>query len=400
FAAEIELPIMVHLSKMDRERADFGRAVGSLQKSFGRTILPIHLAIGSEAGFTGLVDLVQNRAYRYTRDGNGKAEPTDIPSEVAAEAAALRAQLVEAVAETDDLLMEGFFEQGTLSQTDLESGLKQAVRRRQLFPLVLGAEGHGIGPSALLDAVVDLLPSPAARTGFPAVNLGGDALELAADPAAPVAALVWKTLSDPFSGKISLLRVVSGTLRSDTSAYNPRAEETERLGHLMTLQGKTGTNVPQIIAGDIGGVAKLKFTASGDTLCAKERPLRIAWITVPEPAMSFAVEPKSKGDEEKIGEALTRLMDEDLTLKAGRDADTHDHLLSGTGQLHIEIAVAKLKHRSHVVVILHPPKVPYRETIAKAADGHGRHKKQSGGRGQVADCKIKMEPLPRGEDFK
>ncbi|HXO20412.1 MAG TPA: elongation factor G [Thermoanaerobaculia bacterium] len=400
FAAEIELPIMVHLSKMDRERADFGRAVGSLQKSFGRTILPIHLPIGSEAGFTGLVDLVQNRAYRYTRDGNGKAEPTDIPSEVAAEAAALRAQLVEAVAETDDLLMEGFFEQGTLSQTDLESGLKQAVRRRQLFPLVLGAEGHGIGPSALLDAVVDLLPSPAARTGFPAVNLGGDALELAADPAAPVAALVWKTLSDPFSGKISLLRVVSGTLRSDTSAYNPRAEETERLGHLMTLQGKTGTNVPQIIAGDIGGVAKLKFTASGDTLCAKERPLRIAWITVPEPAMSFAVEPKSKGDEEKIGEALTRLMDEDLTLKAGRDADTHDHLLSGTGQLHIEIAVAKLKHRSHVEVILHPPKVPYRETIAKAADGHGRHKKQSGGRGQFADCKIKMEPLPRGEDFK
>jgi elongation factor G len=398
FAAEIEQPVVFHMTKMDRERADFERTLAALQKSFGRGVLPVHLPIGTEAGFAGVVDLVRNQAYRYTRDGNGRAEPSEVPAELAEAASAARAQLVEAVAETDDLLMEGFFEQGSLSQEDLESGLRQAVRRRQLFPVTLGAAAHGIGPSALLDALLAMAPSPADR-GFPAENLGGEALELAADPAAPVAALVFKTLSDPFSGKISILRVVSGTLRSDSTVYNSRAEETERLGHLLALQGKAGTAVPQLVAGDLGGVAKLKASVSGDTLCAKERPVKLAWVTVPEPAMAFAVEPKSKGDEEKIGEALHRLMDEDLSLRIGRDPDTHEYLLSGTGQLHIEIAVSKLKHRSHVEVILHQPKVPYRETIAKPAEGHGRHKKQTGGRGQFADCKIKIEPMERGEDF-
>ncbi|HTQ80974.1 MAG TPA: elongation factor G, partial [Thermoanaerobaculia bacterium] len=403
FAEEIGQPVLLHLSKMDRERADFGRAIEGLQKSFGRGVLPIHMPLGSEASFTGIIDLVQGRIYNYTRDGNGKVEssdlPSDLPDDVKAESGRLRAQLIEAVAETDDKLMEGFFETGNLAQEDLEAGLRRAIAKRQIFPVVVGAEGHGIGSSALLDTLVSLLPSPADREGFPATNLGGEAISLAADPAAPVAALVFKTLSDPFSGKISILRIVSGTLRSDSTAYNSRAEENERLGHLLELQGKTGTGVQSLIAGDIGGVAKLKATRSGDTLGAKERPVKINWITVPEPAMAFAVEPKSKGDEEKIGEALSRLMDEDLNLKAGRDPDTHEHLLSGTGQLHIEVAIAKLKHRSHVEVILHPPKVPYRETIAKPAEGHGRHKKQTGGRGQFADCKIIMEPLERGGDF-
>jgi elongation factor G len=403
YAEEIGLPVMIHLSKMDRERADFGRAIEGLQKSFGRGVLPIQVPVGSEAGFLGVIDLVQGKIYRFTRDGNGKAEPADLPAdaadEVKAEAGRLRAQLVEAVAETDDKLMEGFFENGTLEQADLEAGLRRAIARRQLFPVVVGAEGHGIGSASLLDAMVALLPSPADREGFPATDMGGEPLTLTADPAAPVAALVLKTLSDPFSGKISILRVVSGTLHSDSPAYNSRTEESERLGHLLELQGKTGAHVETLIAGDIGGVAKLKATHSGDTLCTKERPVQIGWIEVPEPAMAFAVEPKSKVDEEKIGEALVRLMDEDLNLKASRDPDTHEHLLSGTGQLHIEIAVAKLKHRSHVEVILHPPKVPYRETIAKTAEGHGRHKKQTGGRGQFADCKIKMEPLERGGDF-
>jgi elongation factor G len=388
YAEEIGLPVMIHLSKMDRERADFSRALEGLQKRFGRAVLPVQVPIGSEA--------------RFTRDGNGKAEPSDLPSDLNAElteAGHLRAQLVEAVAETDDKLMEGFFESGNLEHNDLVSGLRRAIARRQIIPVVVGAEGHGIGSSSLLDAMVALLPSPADRAEFPATNVGGEPLSLSADPAAPVAALAFKTLSDPFSGKISILRVVSGTLRSDSTAYNPRTEENERLGHLLALQGKTGSGVQNLIAGDIGGVAKLKSTHSGDTLCAKERPVKLAWIPVPEPAMAFAVEPKSKGDEEKIGEALARLMDEDLELRVGRDADTHEYLLSGTGQLHIEIAVAKLKHRSHVEVILHPPKVPYRETIAKVAEGHGRHKKQTGGRGQFADCKIKMEPLARGGDF-
>jgi elongation factor G len=399
FAAEIAQPLMISLTKMDRERADFGRALEGLQKRFGRGVLPVQIPIGQEHDFTGVIDLVTQRAYRFTHDGNGTATPAEVPAELAGEVETHRGRLIEAVAETDDDLMEGFFEQGTLSQEDLEKGLRRAVASRQIFPVTLSSGSHGIGPSALLDAFLSLLPSPADRAPFPAQNLGGDEAPLTADPAGPLAALVFKTLSDPFTGKISILRAVSGTLSSDTTAYNSRAEETERLGHLMILQGKQGTNVPQLVAGDIGGVAKLKVTATGDTLCAKDRPVKLAWIHVAEPAMAFAIEPKSKGDEEKIGEALSRIMDEDIGLRAGRDAETHQHLLSGNGQLHIEIAVAKIKHRYHVDVLLHPPKVPYRETILKPADGHGRHKKQTGGRGQFADCKIKVEPLPRGEDF-
>jgi elongation factor G len=410
-AAEIELPVMLHLTKMDRERADFDRAVDTLQKSFGRTVLPVQLPIGSEHGFSGVVDLVRQKAYRFTRDGNGKAAAADLAAEAAAAGASdplaalaseieqARARLVEAVAETDDRLMEVYFEQGTLTQEDFEAGLRRAIARRQIYPLTLSAGGHGIGPAALLDALVTYLPSPLDRPPFPATNLGGEPVELAADPAGPLAALVFKTLSDPFTGKVSMLRVVSGTLNSDSTVYNSRTEDNERLGNLMALQGKTGAAVAHLIAGDIGGVAKLKAPATGDTLTSRERPLRLAWIEVAEPAMAFAVEPRAKGDEEKIGVALTRLMEEDLSLRAGRDAESHEHLLSGASQQHIEIAVAKLRHRYKVDVILHPPKVHYRETIQRPAEGHGRHKKQTGGHGQFADCKIAIEPLPRGEEF-
>jgi elongation factor G len=401
-AAEIGLPVMLNLTKMDRERADFDRALGSVQRAFGRSVLPVQLPIGSEQGFAGVVDLVRQKVYRFTRDGNGKAAPTDLEAETEqsrAVAEEARGRLIEAVAETDDRLMEIFFEQGSLTQDDLEAGLRRAIARRQIFPLTLSAGAHGIGPSALLDALVAYLPSPADRTPFPAANVGGEPVELTGDPAGPLAALVFKTLSDPFTGKISILRVVSGTLPSDSTVYNSRTEENERLGNLLALQGKSGTAVPRLIAGDVGGVAKLKATATGDTLTSRERPLRAGWIEIAEPAMAFAVEPKAKGDEEKIGEALARLMEEDLSLRAGRDAESHEHLLSGASQQHIEIAVAKLRHRYHVDVILHPPKVHYRETIQRPAEGHGRHKKQTGGRGQFADCKIAIEPLPRGEEF-
>jgi elongation factor G len=398
-AAELELPTLICLTKMDRERADFDRTLEGLHKRFGRAVLPVQIPIGQEAGFTGVVDLVAQKAYQFTRDGNGKATPTDIPAGLADAVETHRSRLVEAVAETDDKLMEGFFETGTISQEDLVAGLRRAVARRQIFPLTLSSGGHGVGPTALLDTILSLVPSPAERTAFPAQTVGGEEITLGGDPAGPLAVLVFKTLSDPFTGKISLLRAVSGTLHGDAPAWNSRAEEAERLGHLMHVEGKQGGNVQHLIAGDIGGVAKLKATVTGDTLCAKEKPIKLGWIKVAEPAMAFAVEPKSKGDEEKIGDALHRLMDEDIALHAGRDPESHDHLVSGNGQLHIEIAVAKLHHRYHVDVLLHPPKVPYRETILKVADGHGRHKKQSGGRGQFADCKIKVEPLPRGEDF-
>jgi len=397
-AERMGLPVHFHLTKMDRERADFERAVEALEERFGRTVLPIQVPIGKEQGFEGVVDLVHQKAYRYEKDGNGKAEASEIPSEVAETVATWRERLMEAVAESDMELVEKYLEEGEISQEELETGLHKAIHDRELFPLTLGSDLHMIGASALLEAIVELLPSPAERT-FPGTNLGGEEQELEADPSAPVAALVFKTTSDPFSGKLSLLRVVSGTLSSDATAWNSRLEDTVKVGSLQHVEGKSGDGVDALIAGDIGAVAKLKNTSTGDTLSAKERPVKLAWIKMPEPAMAFAVEPESKTDEEKIGEALQRLMDEDPTLHVSRDPDTHEYLLSGAGQLHIEIAVAKLKERYKVNVVLHPPKVPYRETIRKAADGHGRHKKQSGGRGQFADCRIKMEPLPRGGDF-
>jgi elongation factor G len=397
-ATDMKLPVLLHLTKMDRERADFERAVEALQQRFGREVLPLQVPIGAEARFEGVVDLVRGRAIRFERDGDGKGKEGDVPAELAAQVAAWRDKLVEAVAESDLELMERYLEQGEMSQEELEKGLAKAVRERLLYPVTMGSDLHGIGPSALLDAIVSVLPSPADRR-FPATDLGGNEVELLADRDAPMAALVFKTFSDPFTGKISMIRVVSGHLDSDSTAWNSRLEDSGKIGHLMHVEGKQGTPVPELMAGDIGGVAKLKNTATGDSLTAKERPLNVAWIDVPEPAMSFAIEPEAKADEDKIGEAIQRLIDEDVTLKVSRDADTHEYLLSGTGQLHIEISVAKLKERYKVNVVLHPPKVPYRETILKAADGHGRHKKQTGGRGQFADCRIKMEPLDRGGDY-
>ncbi len=399
YAEEIGLPVIFALSKMDRERASLERSLDSLRKQFGREVHPVQLPIGSEASFSGVIDLVHRKAVLFSRDGDGKGKVGEIPTDLVGEAEEWRTKLMEAVAETNDALLEQFFESGEIPQADLEAGLRRAILERRIFPVTLTSGLHGIGPSALLDFINDFAPSPTSRGGFPATNVGGEALTVKADAKEPAAAIVWKTLSDPFSGKISLLRVTSGTLPADHPAWSSRLEDSVKLGHLMVMQGKTGTAVPSLVAGDIGGVAKLKDVATGDTLTAKERPLKLAWIEIPESAISFAIEPKSKGDEEKISEALHRLMDEDLSLAAGRDPQTHEQLISGTSQLHVETVVAKLKHRYKVEVILHPPKVPYRETITKAADGHGRHKKQSGGRGQFADCKIKIEPLPRGEEF-
>ncbi len=398
YAAEIEQPIIFHLNKMDRERADLDRALESLTKTFGRQVLPVQLPIGAEKDFSGVVDLIAGKAYRFERDGNGKGKATEIPAELAAAAESARVRLVEAVAESDETLLEKFFEEGTLETGDLVRGLRAAVARRKLFPVTLGSSAHSIGTSSLLDFLIDFGPAPADRV-HPAHRIDGAELGLAAEPDAPVAALVFKTLNDPFTGRLTLLRVLRGTLVNDAQVWNLRVEETEKAHGLLHVQGKQGTATPRLIAGDIGGVPKLKGTQTGDTLAAKDQPLRAAWIHVPDPAMSFAIEPKSKGDEEKIGDALARLIEEDPSLRAGRDPQTNEFLLSGSGQLHVEIALARMKRRSNVEVILHPPKVPYRETISRAADGHGRHKKQSGGRGQFADCKIKIEPLSRGAEF-
>jgi elongation factor G len=399
FAKRLELPVMVHLTKMDRDRASFDHSVESLQDHFGREVVPIQLPLGEEAGFTGVVDLLSEKAYTFEKDGDGKARVSDIPEEMLDQVAEKRNELIEIVAESNDDLMEAFFEAGTLSGDQLVEGLRAAVALRKIFPITMSSTLHGIGNQILLDSVVALGPSPEDRGTFPTVNIAGEEGFIETGTDGTPAALVFKTISDPYSGKISFFRVVSGVLKSDTTGWNSTKEDSERLGHLGTMQGKTTEMVSELVAGDIGGVAKLKLTSTGDTLAAKDDPVRLAWISIPEPAISFAIEPKSQGDEDKIGEALHRVMEEDPTIGSGRDAETGEFLISGAGQLHVEITVAKLKNRFGVDVILHPPKVPYREAIRRPADGHGRHKKQSGGRGQFADCRIKLEPLARGEDF-
>jgi elongation factor G len=397
-ATELGMPVVFHLNKMDRERASLERCLESLQRTFGRQVIPVQLPIGEEKEFTGVVDLVALKAFRFERDGNGRAKEGPVPEEMADAVDAGRTRLVEAVAEADEALLEHFFEEGSLTVEELRKGLQKAILERKIFPVTLGSAAHLIGTSALLDFLVDFAPSPAEHP-LPARRIDGTPVMIAADPNGPVMALVFKTLNDPFTGRLSILRVLSGTLGNDAQLWNVRAEENEKAHGLLHLQGKQGSATPKLIAGDIGGVPKLRLAQTGDTLAAKEQAIRADWTPPAEPSMSFAIEPKSKGDEEKIGDALHRLIEEDPSLRAGRDPQTHEFLLSGSGQLHVEITLARMKRRSNVEVILHPPKVPYRETINKPADGHGRHKKQSGGRGQFADCKIRIEPLSRGGDF-
>ena len=396
FTGNWDIPTVFHINKLDRENADLDRTVEALGNELGRNIMPIQIPIGKEESFEGIVDLIGEKAYLFTKDGDGKAQATDIPADLADAVEEWRNKLIEAVAESDDDLMEQYFEEGTLSTEDLQKGLKNAILRRSVFPITIGSALHGIGSSTFLDTVIDLFPSPADMPQFPAFDLGGEAVEIKGGTAS---ALVFKTINDPFSGKITLLRVVSGELTGDSVLWNSRAEESEKLGNVMHMQGKQGTNAAKLVPGDIGGLVKLKHTLTGDTLCSKEQPIRLGWITLRPPSISFAIEPKAKGDEEKISDAMHKLIEEDLGLKAGRDAQTGEFLLSGADQLHVEIAIAKLSQRYKVEVVLHQPKVPYRETLRRPAEGHGRHKKQTGGRGQFADCKIMVEPLESGGDF-
>ena len=339
------------------------------------------------------------KANIYDAAGSGKYETTDIPANLKSEADEWREKLIEKVAEGDDTLMEKFFEQGGLSQEDLLDGLKREVAHHQIYPVLCASASHNIGGHAILDAFVALLPSPEEVKTVDGKNPKGEKITFDRRPEAFPAALVFKTFSDPFSGRVSLFRVYSGTMQSDHSYWNTSREHEERLGKLQVLQGKQQLPVPELRAGDIGAVAKLKDTFTGDTIAAKDHQIALDHLHYPEPAIAFAIEPKARGDEDKLGSAIGRIIEEDPTIKFARDEHTKEFLISGQGQLHVEIVVAKLKKKYNVDVVLHPPKVPYRETITKPADAHGRHKKQSGGHGQFADCKITVEPLPRGADF-
>jgi elongation factor G len=396
-AAALNLPRLIVVNRLERDRASLDRTLESLHRDCAREIVPIQLPLGEERGFTGVVDLIRMKALTSAADSGAMTEG-EIPTALAERAAQAREQLIEMVAEADENLMEVFFAEGTLTQEQLVSGLRAATVAGRLFPLVCTSGLHVIGIPPLLESVVSYVPSPAERE-FPAVAKDGTEATVKASESGSSMAFVWKTIADPFAGRITMLRVVSGTLKSDSTVQNLRSDSPERLGHLLALQGKTQTHVPELKAGDLGAVAKLKDTRTNDVLGDKSSAIRFADIKFPEPVLSYAIEPKSRGDEDKISTAMQRLREEDPTIGYSRDPQTHELLLSGQGQVHIEVTVAKLKRRFGVEVNLKPPRIPYRETIMASTEAHGRHKKQTGGHGQFGDCKIRVEPLPRGSNF-
>jgi elongation factor G len=397
-ADELALPRIVVLNRLDRERASLERSLQSLHEACNRTVIPIQLPIGEEKSFRGVVDLVSRKAFIFQTDESGTFTTGEVPADMKGAVDAAREGLVEMVAEADEKLMERFFEAGTLTDQELVTGLRSATIAGTIFPLVCVSGLLNIGVQPLLDAIGAYLPSPAERPFKGTAKDGADVARAASDKD-PAAAFVWKTIADPFAGRITMFRVVSGTLKSDSTVHNKTKDAPERLGNLMLLQGKTQTSVPEIKAGDLGAVAKLKDTLTNDTLGDKADPVTFPAITFPEPVLSYAIEPKTRGDEDKISTSMHRLEEEDPSIRYSRDPQTKELLLSGQGQLHIEVTVAKLKRRFGVDVNLKPPRIPYRETIKASTEAHGRHKKQTGGHGQFGDCKIRVEPMARGTDF-
>ncbi len=401
YCQEYQVPRIFVINKLDRENASFERTMESILERFDRRAVLIQIPVGAEAGFEGVVDLITMKSHRYAKDGSGQVQTGDVPDELAGMAKEYHAKLVEMVAESDDALMEIFFESGEIPHDKMVAGLHKAFIERKIFPVVLASATKTIGTRSILDAAVELMPASSERAPREGTVPGSDKTEarrpLSSDP---VSAFVFKTIADPYAGRLSIFRVVSGTLRGDTSVQNVGRGVSERLGTVNLLQGKQLVPVPELRAGDLGVVAKLKETKTSDTLADPTHPVQFPPITFPEPAISFAIEPKSKGDEDKISTALSRLMEEDPVLRVNRDSRTHEMLVSGNGQVHVEVAIAKMKRKFGVEAILRQPKVPYLETIKRKVPAvQGRHKKQTGGRGQFGDCWIEMEPLPRGAGF-
>ncbi|MBC7363123.1 MAG: elongation factor G [Candidatus Aminicenantes bacterium] len=395
---ELGLPRMIVVNKLDRENASFSRAVNEIQQFFGRQAIPVQIPFGEEKNFSGVVDLIKKKAYLFEKDESGKFQEMEVPAELKEEVESRYIELVEMVAETDDKLMEKYFEQGQLSSEELLVGLKKSVIHHQIFPIFAASALMNIGTQMILDGIVDFMPSPLDRGKIKA-RVQGQENELELSPDRPFAALVFKTISDPYTGRISLMRVFSGKVGPDATVTNTTKDTDEKLGGLFFLQGKEQIPAGQAKAGDIVATAKLKTTLTGDTLCAKGAEIEFEPIKFPEPSISFAIEPKTRADEDKISQATHRITEEDPTIRIERDPETNQLLISGNGELHVRIITEKLKKRYNVDVELKPPKIPYRETIKGRSDVQGKYKKQTGGRGQYGDVKIKMEPLPRGKDF-
>ena len=373
FAGEFELPRIVVINKLDRDNSSFQRALNSLNEAFGREVVPVQIPIGREKDFRGVVDLVKNKAYIMPWDDKGDYTVEEIPPDLQDEVESRREALIEMVAESDDALMEKFFDEGTLSAQEIREGLAVSIRKGLIYPVFCAAFSHNIGTQAILDAVTDLCPDPLSRRPIPAIDkASSEETTWEIQPDGKPAGFVFKTFADPFAGRINLVKVYSGTFKSDTVLKNLSKGTDERLGTLQAIQGKSHDAVSEVHTGDICGVLKLKETATGDTLGDPSLKIEFARIHYPEPSISFAIEPASRGDEDKIGSAVSRIMEEDPSLRFTRDPQTKEFLLSGSGQIHIEVSVAKLKKKYGVEVLLKTPKVPYRETITGTADVQGR----------------------------
>jgi elongation factor G len=379
-AEEADLSRVVFVNMLDRERADFFRVLNALREQLSDKCVAVHIPIGAEHELQGIVDLLHMQAYM---DPGGEREggPTEIPADMQAQVNEYREKLLDAVVETDEGLMERYLDGQELGAEEVAKALKDAVTRGDVFPVACGVASKNLGTTALLDLLVEGVPSPARKGAPVAVDGGG------------TAAFVFKTIADPFAGRINVFRVLNGTIKSDAHVVNARSHAKERFGQLLELQGKEHAQVADLGEGDIGAVAKLKETQTGDVLVDAEREVELPQIGFPEPVMSFAITPKSKGDEEKMAAGLRRLGEEDPTIQMRRDPQTGEQLLTGLSQMHVEVAVDRLKNRFNVEVDLHQPRVPYLETIRKESRAQGRYKKQTGGRGQFGDCVIRLEPL-------
>ena len=398
FAEEFELPRAIVINKLDRERSSFERALASVQEIFGRLAVPIQLPIGAEKDFQGVVDLIRMKAYTYTSDGDGKGKEGDIPANLADAAQKGHEALVEMVAEGNDALMEEFFDKGTLAPEQMQEGLRQAIRERRIYPVLCASGLHNTGTDLLLNFIVENFPSATDR-GAVSGKVNDQDVQRAMKDTEPASAFVFKTAADPFAGRVTYFKVISGVVKNDANLVNARTGSAERLAHIGCLMGKTLQPATELRAGDIGAVAKLKETLTGDTLCDKSSLISYPAVQLPEPSIAFAISAKSRQDEDRLSNAIQRILEEDQSLRFYRDPQTKEFLLAGSGQQHVEVIVSRLKKRYGVDVELKAPKIPYRETIRGKADVQGRHKKQTGGHGQFGDCWIKMEPLPRGAKF-
>jgi len=399
-AAELDIARMLFVNMLDRERADFFRTLEQLKRAFGQHVVATEIPIGSEHEVSGVIDLVDMKAFRQDSPARGGWTEIPIPEESAALAQEYREKLMDEVCEVSDTLMERYLDGGEISHQEIVDALKEGTNHGKIFPVVCGVATANLGTTRLLDAIVEDLPSPVKHG-----SLQVGEVELKADESEPLFAYVFKTRADPFAGRINLMRIYQGVMRADSQALNTRAHVKERIGQLLVFAGKEVEHVEEFGPGDIGAVAKLKETRAGDWLAERDEPIEMPRIKLPAPVMAFAVEPKSRGDEDKVLSSLRRLQEEDPTIDLHRDQQTGDQIVAGLSQVHVEVIVDRLRSRFGVGVELKPPRVPYRETIRATANGHGRHKKQSGGRGQFGDCHIEITPLsladgqPDGYEF-